>query len=211
MSDPTVLYEIESVVHCRVKTDECMVKWAGYPDSENTWEPREQLPADVLAKFIYQPAMNELVQVAARNDMRPAASEGKAAAKVLAFIAGTAPGRALAGLVLFWVTAFMVSSIWSLLRSCHQLKSMSHRRFVTASHASTPERKKKAEFASCPNSPVGNDCKCTICLSGAGPPFPVQSGCACRGAGGLAHIKCRVSASIHLAPNNRKVWSECGT
>jgi hypothetical protein len=70
---------------------------------------------------------------------------------------------------------------------------------------------KKVEFASCPDSPVGNDCKCTICLSGAGPPFPVQSGCACRGAGGLAHIKCRVSASIHLAPNNRKVWSECGT
>jgi hypothetical protein len=39
---------------------------------------------------------------------------------------------------------------------------------------------------------------CTICLD-AGDPPPIQSGCACRGDAGLAHVGCRAEAAVHRA------------
>ena len=36
---------------------------------------------------------------------------------------------------------------------------------------------------------------CTICLDND--PLPIQSGCACRGDAGLAHVECRAEAAAH--------------
>jgi hypothetical protein len=59
--------------------------------------------------------------------------------------------------------------------------------------------------------------ECIICLSGgdeAQTPAPIQSGCACRGAAGLAHIACRIAAAEALAMGGRgpvSGWFACGT
>jgi hypothetical protein len=56
---------------------------------------------------------------------------------------------------------------------------------------------------------------CTICLE-SDPP-PIQSGCACRGDAGLAHIECRISAAEYQqklsssGPSNLLAWTECPT
>ena len=53
---------------------------------------------------------------------------------------------------------------------------------------------------------------CTICLSGDHPK-PTQSGCACRGDAGLAHVECRAEAAAHRMANADEYsgWWECGT
>jgi hypothetical protein len=54
---------------------------------------------------------------------------------------------------------------------------------------------------------------CTICLD-KDPP-PIQSGCACRGDAGLAHVECRAQAAAHRMrhtdPMNILGWGECAT
>jgi tetratricopeptide (TPR) repeat protein len=52
---------------------------------------------------------------------------------------------------------------------------------------------------------------CTICLE-SDPP-PIQSGCACRGDAGLAHVECRAEAAAHRMANTKKQdgWSTCAT
>ena len=51
---------------------------------------------------------------------------------------------------------------------------------------------------------------CIICLD-ARPP-PIQSGCACRGDGGLAHIDCLVQlAASQQAHRGHEVWRQCRT
>jgi hypothetical protein len=58
---------------------------------------------------------------------------------------------------------------------------------------------------------------CTICLD-SDPP-PIQSGCACRGDSGLAHVECRAEAAAHRMKNNCAIdgtcpvdgWHTCGT
>ncbi len=51
---------------------------------------------------------------------------------------------------------------------------------------------------------------CIICLD-ASPP-PIQSGCACRGDGGLAHVDCLVQlAASQQAHRGREVWRRCRT
>jgi hypothetical protein len=53
---------------------------------------------------------------------------------------------------------------------------------------------------------------CTICLENAGPEYPVQGGCGCRGSSGLAHVACRIEAATHMqAAKGFSVWCECGT
>jgi hypothetical protein len=39
----------------------------------------------------------------------------------------------------------------------------------------------------------GEDGVCLVCLGTS--PSPIQSGCACRGAAGLAHLRCRIEAT----------------
>ena len=54
--------------------------------------------------------------------------------------------------------------------------------------------------------------ECVICLSNEGPPYPVQGGCACRGAAGFAHVACRATAAFHAQDSaGPKVWWDCMT
>ena len=58
--------------------------------------------------------------------------------------------------------------------------------------------------------PGGDGDVCHICLE-ASPP-PMQSGCACRGAAGLAHVRCRAQAARVLQENKGwQMWWECQT
>ena len=51
---------------------------------------------------------------------------------------------------------------------------------------------------------------CVICLDSS-PPL-LQSGCACRGDAGLAHVACRVKAAEWQAPGKKgRAWWECQT
>jgi hypothetical protein len=52
---------------------------------------------------------------------------------------------------------------------------------------------------------------CIICLE-SDPP-PIQSGCACRGDAGLAHVECRAEDAAHrmASSNTTKGWWVCGT
>ena len=51
---------------------------------------------------------------------------------------------------------------------------------------------------------------CHICLEAS--PLPMQSGCACRGAAGLAHVRCRAQAARVLQENKGwQMWWECQT
>jgi tetratricopeptide (TPR) repeat protein len=52
---------------------------------------------------------------------------------------------------------------------------------------------------------------CIICLSDERP-WPIQSGCACRGDAGLAHVECRAEAAHHMESSGAyHGWSVCGT
>ena len=59
----------------------------------------------------------------------------------------------------------------------------------------------------------GRSCEgpCIICLDGD--PRPIQSGCACRGDAGLAHVECRVKDAAHRMKNRGDIarWWKCGT
>ena len=48
---------------------------------------------------------------------------------------------------------------------------------------------------------------CTVCLEGV--PSPIQMGCGCRGAQGLAHVKCRAEVAKRSA--KRRDRTMCGT
>ena len=51
---------------------------------------------------------------------------------------------------------------------------------------------------------------CIICLDTSPP--PIQSGCACRGDSGLAHIACLVQAAAsQQAQRGNGVWRQCQT
>jgi hypothetical protein len=55
---------------------------------------------------------------------------------------------------------------------------------------------------------VTDERACIICLDTSPP--PIQSGCACRGDGGLAHIDCLVQlAASQKAHRGREVWRQC--
>ena len=57
----------------------------------------------------------------------------------------------------------------------------------------------------------GEDGVCFICLDTS--PSPIQSGCACRGATGLAHLSCRVQAAEALVDQKKSTrwWWTCQT
>jgi hypothetical protein len=53
---------------------------------------------------------------------------------------------------------------------------------------------------------------CIICL--CDDPSPIQSGCACRGDAGLAHVECRTQDAAHRMANSKQRddgWWKCGT
>jgi tetratricopeptide (TPR) repeat protein len=59
----------------------------------------------------------------------------------------------------------------------------------------------------------GGSCEgsCIICFDGD--PRPIQSGCACRGDAGLAHVECRAMDAAHRMKNRGQFegWWRCGT
>jgi hypothetical protein len=77
-----------------------------------------------------------------------------------------------------------------------------------ASGGATTAKKPSSSTTSASQSDGG---VCTICLE-SDPP-PIQSGCACRGDAGLAHIECRISAAAakHQSTGNPAWWSKCTT
>ena len=53
---------------------------------------------------------------------------------------------------------------------------------------------------------------CFICLDADASPGPIQSGCACRGEAGLAHVGCRArAAEVQAQHCGWKVWRKCQT
>ena len=57
---------------------------------------------------------------------------------------------------------------------------------------------------------------CVICYDGDELPRPIQSGCACRGHAGLAHVECRAEYAAHRMASEPELldlsaWVECGT
>ena len=58
---------------------------------------------------------------------------------------------------------------------------------------------------------LGEDGVCFVCLGTS--PSPIQSGCACRGAAGLAHLCCRVQAADALVKQKKctEWWWTCQT
>jgi tetratricopeptide (TPR) repeat protein len=55
--------------------------------------------------------------------------------------------------------------------------------------------------------------ECVICYDGDEEPRPIQSGCACRGNAGLAHVECRAVDAAHRMANGKYIggWTKCGT
>ena len=59
---------------------------------------------------------------------------------------------------------------------------------------------------------LGEDGVCFVCLGTS--PSPIQSGCACRGAAGLAHLGCRVEAAealVEQKKDSNEWWWTCQT
>jgi chromobox protein 1 len=70
---PLELYEIEKIVDGPNEKGQYFIKWEGYPDEQNTWEPPEHLPEDILAEYLNP--MKEL-RVKRREDTK-AEKQGK--------------------------------------------------------------------------------------------------------------------------------------
>jgi hypothetical protein len=48
------VYEVEAIIDCRLNKDnhwEYLVKWTGYPEEENSWEPGLNISAKALKQF----------------------------------------------------------------------------------------------------------------------------------------------------------------
>ena len=51
--DPEQLYDIERILKCRKRGNkkEYLIKWQGYPSSENSWEPSRYIPEYLRQQF----------------------------------------------------------------------------------------------------------------------------------------------------------------
>ncbi len=45
------MYEIEKIVDGPNAKGEYHIKWLGYPEDQNTWEPAEHLPVDMVDEY----------------------------------------------------------------------------------------------------------------------------------------------------------------
>ena len=50
---------------------------------------------------------------------------------------------------------------------------------------------------------------CAICLDGGDDPLPIQSGCGCRGDGGLAHVACKAKMHAKMHARSDEHWHRC--
>ncbi len=53
---PRGLYEIDRILEGPDDKDRFLIKWVGYADADNTWEPRCHLPQNVLEEYLGVPA-----------------------------------------------------------------------------------------------------------------------------------------------------------
>ena len=42
------LYDVDGIIDYNLKNKKYLVKWLGYDESENTWEPRDNLPRHLI-------------------------------------------------------------------------------------------------------------------------------------------------------------------
>src|SRR5229473_6387331 len=69
-------YEVEKVINHRhigrARTLQYLIKWIGYPEADNTWEPADQVHAPQLIKAYHQqhPLKDKRRQVNARSTIR---------------------------------------------------------------------------------------------------------------------------------------------
>jgi tetratricopeptide (TPR) repeat protein len=98
-------------------------------------------------------------------------------------------------------------------------KQGGHKHACSPAHSAatpSPSSSAAAATAACSGAAVGGSgaCEgsCIICLN-EDPPGPIQSGCACRGDAGLAHVECRAEAASHRMTSTKDwtTWWECGT
>ena len=47
------MYEVEKIVAGPNAKGEYLIKWEGYPDDQNTWEPEEHLPEAMVAEYLH--------------------------------------------------------------------------------------------------------------------------------------------------------------
>jgi hypothetical protein len=84
---------------------------------------------------------------------------------------------------------------------------------AAAARGDSTRAKKRTVPAAAASAPVhdADGRACIICLE-SNPP-PIQSGCACRGDAGLAHVECRIAAAVHKQKSSGKVdgWEMCST
>jgi hypothetical protein len=49
---PEVLYQVEKIVDGPDEQSQFLIKWEGYPNDQNTWEPLEYLPEDMVGEYL---------------------------------------------------------------------------------------------------------------------------------------------------------------
>jgi chromobox protein 5 len=66
-------YEVEAIVKTRIRGGhrEYFLKWKGYPDSENTWEPAESLDCDALLESFHASLEAKKAQSVPKPRTRP--------------------------------------------------------------------------------------------------------------------------------------------
>ena len=74
-----VLFEVEKIVDEPNDRQEFFIKWDGYPDSENTWEPLENLPEEMVEEYLNEIEREEEAEEAAKaaNAAQPYMLKGK--------------------------------------------------------------------------------------------------------------------------------------
>ena len=74
-----ILFEVEKIVDGPNDRQEFFIKWDGYPDSQNTWEPLENLPdEDMVDEYLNKIEREEEAEAAAKEaNAAKAAQQGR--------------------------------------------------------------------------------------------------------------------------------------
>ncbi len=72
------MYEVEKNVDGPNDRQEFFIKWEGYPDSENSWEPLENLPEEMVEEYLNEIERGEEADEAAKvENAAKAAKQGR--------------------------------------------------------------------------------------------------------------------------------------
>ena len=88
------LYEWEEVIGSRKNGEELLVKWKGWPPADATWEPADQLPAELIEHYHKRHGMAWAISAEARE---PAAAAAAAAAAAVVERVSAASSASAAG------------------------------------------------------------------------------------------------------------------